>query len=105
MNGKFMYYNNGVNVDSETIYIPSNANEALPIGYTVTVVLGDFGNTFIFVNGNDDPDVSILVSGNNDYESTFWKFGGVDNTPGIYTIMKIDTNTWMLAGPNVRVDD
>jgi hypothetical protein len=105
MNGKFIYYNNSTNYDNETIYIPSNASTALPIGYTVTVVLGDFNNQVIFVNGGEDPDVSILVSGNNVYDNTFWKFGGVDNTPGIYTIMKIDTNTWMLAGPNVQVDD
>lgn len=102
MNGKFRYYNNDTNSWSSTIYIPSNADVELPIGFVLTVVIGNFNGQTIYVNNNGNSDVIIRGSGTSD-EASYWGFGG-DSNYGVYTIMKVDTNTWMLAGPNVWVD-
>lgn len=103
MNGKFLYFANNPNNWSSTIYLPPNANVALPIGFTVTVVMGDFNGQSIYVNNDGNSDVQILANGNNSTGNWWWGFGG-DGTAGVYTIMKVDTNVWMLAGPNVWVD-
>ena len=103
MNGKFLYFANNPNNWSSTIYLPPNYDVALPIGYTITVVMGDFSGQSVYVNNNNNGDVQILANGNGNFSNWYWGFGG-DGNAGIYTIMKVDTNVWMLAGPNVWVD-
>ena len=103
MNGKFLYFANNPNNWNSTIYLPPNANVTLPIGFTVTVVMGDFNGQSIYVNNDGNGDVQILANGNNNMSNWWWGFGG-DGNAGVYTIMKVDTNTWMLAGPNVWAD-
>jgi len=100
-NGKFLYYD-GSNGNS-TIYIPSNANSPLPIGYTVTVVIGNFNGNRLYVNSNNNSDVVFYVAGQTPNGSIWWTFGN-DGFPGTYTIMKVDTDTWMLTGPTVQGD-
>ena len=103
MNGKFLYFANNPDSFNSTIFLPLNASVALPIGFTVTVVMGDFNGCSVYVNNDGNGDVKILVNGNSDMNTWYWGFGG-DGNAGVYTIMKVDTNTWMLAGPNVWVD-
>ena len=103
MNGKFLYFANNPNSFNSTIFLPLNADVALPIGFTVTVVMGDFNGSSVYVNNNGNGSVQILVNGNSDMSTNYWGFGG-DGKAGVYTIMKVDTNVWMLAGPNVWVD-
>ena len=103
MNGKFLYFANNPNSYSSTIILPVNNDVALPIGFTVTVVMGNFNGSSVYVNNNYNGDVQILVNGNNNFGTYTWGFGG-DGNAGVYTIMKVDTNVWMLAGPNVWVD-
>jgi len=99
MNGKFIYYNNPTTEFSSTILIPGNSAVALPIGFTVTLVITDFNGYNIFVVSDDVESVTIFSSGT-DTSSDYWMFGAGGNN-GIYTIMKVDTDTWMLAGPDV----
>ena len=103
MNGKFLYFANNPNSFNSTIYLPFNNDVALPIGFTVTVVMGNFSGCSVYVNNNGNGDVQILVNGNGNFSTWGWGFGG-DGNAGVYTIMKVDTNVWMLAGPNVWVD-
>lgn len=103
MNGKFIYFGDNPNGWSSTIKLPHNNNTSLPIGFTVTVAMNQFSSQTVYVNNDSNGDVQILASGNSSTGTWYWKFGG-DGTPGVYTIMKVDTNTWMLAGPNVQVD-
>ena len=103
MNGKFLYFANNPNSFNSTIYLPFNNDVVLPIGFTVTVVMGNFAGMSVYVNNNGNGDVQILVNGNNNFGTWSWGFGG-DGNAGVYTIMKVDTNVWMLAGPNVWVD-
>jgi hypothetical protein len=104
MNGKFIYFNDNQFNYSSSLYIAPNSQTPLPIGYTLTVVMGNFATSVVYVNsayyGNA---VSILASGSDNFNNTAWTFGG-DGKAGVYTIMKVDTDTWMLAGPNVQVD-
>lgn len=102
-NSKFLYYN-GSNGNS-TIRIPSNNDVALPIGYTVTVVMDYFNNNRIYVNNNTgSQNATINASGFQDGTSNYWLFGATADKCGVYTIMKVDTDRWMLAGPDVTVD-
>jgi hypothetical protein len=101
MNGKFIYYNNPTTELSSTILIPGNDTVALPIGFTVTLVVADFNGYEIFVINDAVDDVTIFSSGT-DAVSDYWVFGGGGNN-GIYTIMKVDTDTWILAGPDVNL--
>ena len=103
MNGKFLYYDNSNNNSNTWLYIPSNADVELPIGFTVTVIVGNLNGYSIYVNNNGNSDVVIYHAGSSDGVNSYWMFAS-DGYPGIYTIMKVDTNTWMLAGPNIQVD-
>jgi hypothetical protein len=101
-NGKFLYYN-GSNGNS-WIYCPSNSDTALPIGFTVTVVMDNFNGNRIYVNNNTGSQNATINASGFDYNQTnYWKFGQ-DGKSGVYTIMKVDTDRWMLAGPDITVD-
>lgn len=102
-NGKFLYYN-GSNGNS-WIYCPSNSDVALPIGFTVTVVMDNFNGNYVYVNNNTgNQNATINASGFNYNQSNYWRFGQ-DGKSGVYTIMKVDTDRWMLAGPDITIDD
>lgn len=103
MNGKFIYFGDNPNYNSSTIRIPANYDTALPIGYTVTAITNQFSSQSVYVNNDGNGDVQILANGNSNTGNYWWGFAG-DGVPGIYTIMKVDTNVWMLAGPNVWTD-
>lgn len=101
-NGKFLYYKGSDG--NAWIYCPSNSDAALPIGFTVTVVMDDFNGNRIYVNNNTGNQAATVNASGFDYNQTnYWKFGQ-DGKNGIYTIMKVDTDRWMLAGPDITTD-
>jgi hypothetical protein len=106
MNGKFIYYYSPFSGQSSNIIIPANAATPLPIGFTLTVVVGEYNGQTVYVNNafNEigDLGVKILVSGTTEFATNYWMFDS--GAAGIYTIMKIDTDTWMLAGPGISID-
>ena len=104
MNGKFRYYADNPNGYNSTIRVPTNANTPLPIGFTLTVVMGDFNNCKIYVNNDGNSDVQFIVSGNDSFDTNYWQFNASTNAAGVYTIMKVDTDTWLLSGPDVTID-
>lgn len=101
-NGKFLYYNGGNG--NSTIRTPSNANSPLPIGFTTTFVVGNFDGNRVYVNSDGNGDVTIYAAGQDIFNTNWWYCAGNGNA-GVYTIMKIDTDTWMLAGPAITWDD
>ena len=106
-NGKFIYFNDNPDGYNTSVYLPINSEIALPIGYTVTLVIGDFNYSIVYVEANGgNSDIEILASGNDSYGTNWWALGnsGPNNTPGIYTLIKIDTNRWMVAGPDIWKD-
>ena len=104
MNGKFIYYADNPGGYNSTIRIPTNANVPLPIGFTLTIVMGDFNNSRIYVNNDGNSDVQFIVSGNDSFGTNYWQFNANTGAAGVYTIMKVDTNTWLLSGPDVTID-
>ena len=106
MNGKFIYYYSPSSGQSSNIIIPAEATTPLPIGFTLTVVVGEYNGQTVYVNNafNEigDLGVKILVSGTTEFATNYWMFDS--GAAGIYTIMKIDTDTWMLAGPGISID-
>jgi len=104
MNGKFRYYANNPGGFNSTIRVPTNADTPLPIGFTLTIVMGDFNNSRVYVNNDGNSDVQILVAGSDNFGTNYWQCNANTSAAGVYTIMKVDTNTWMLAGPDITVD-
>ena len=105
-NGKFIYFYGSDG--NSTVRVPQNSDVALPIGYTVSLILDDFNSATVYVNTNNDTNNDLHIGAvgfsatysNNNY----WRCGSYDNTVGIYTLMKVDTNRWILSGPNVQDD-
>lgn len=106
MNGKFIYFYGPFSGQNTQIIIPPNATTALPIGFTLTLAVGEYSQP-IYVNNDfnivGDLGIKILASGNSSFTTNYWVLAG-DGNAGVYTIMKVDTNTWMLAGPNIQID-
>lgn len=105
-NGKFLYFygNNG----NSTVRVPQNADKALPIGFTVSIVMEDFNGNTVYVNTGNDTNNGLTINASGFYanigNNNWWRCGNYDNNVGIYTLMKVDTNRWILSGPDVRDD-
>jgi hypothetical protein len=104
-NGKFIYFNG--NQGSSTVRVPQNFDTALPIGFTVTLVIDDFDYSSVYVNTSNDTSNGLHISAvgfSQGYSNNNWWRLGSDNNTGIYTLMKVDTNRWVLSGPSVLDD-
>jgi hypothetical protein len=89
---------------NSTIYIPSHLQDPLPIGMVVTIVLDQMiDNNIVYIEGasNIDGDVYIRPVGSDIYQNRYWTIGG-DNVQGLYTLMKIEKNVWILSGATIN---
>jgi hypothetical protein len=104
-NGKFIYFYGTGGVS--TIFVPNNDNVQLPVGYTVTLVLDDFDGNSVAINTDGDTSSGLRINAtgftDSAASSNYWYIGG-DGKIGIYTLMKVDTNRWILSGPTVGID-
>lgn len=95
------------NTGSSTIYVPTHEQNPLPIGMVVTIVLDEMidSNT-VYITGNSsiDGDVYIRPVGSDVYDNRYWSIGG-DNVQGLYTLMKIEKNVWILSGATINNAD
>jgi hypothetical protein len=59
----------------------------------------------IYVNTDGNSDVRILAGGFNANYNNYsnWRIGG-DGNAGVYKLLKIETDLWVLTGPNVQDD-
>lgn len=81
---------------NSTVYVPNNANIALPIGFAVTLVVGDSSSGYVRPNGEGI--TTIYVSGQsgasveNDYDNV--------EIPQytLATLLKTGTDTWIISG-------
>lgn len=85
---------------SSRVNVPLNATVELPIGYAVTLVVGDSGSGYVGVAQNG-PSIYISGqavtpigdSGTSDY--------AILTQYSMYALLKIGTDTWMLSGPGI----
>jgi len=81
---------------SSTVYVPNNATTALPIGYAVTLVVGDNTSGYVSVEGTGTTRIYVSGSTGAYIENNY------DNVEipqfTMATILKTDTDTWMIAG-------
>ena len=104
-NGKFIYFNG--NQGSSTVRVPQNSDTKLPIGFTVSLVIDNFDGSSVYVNTSNDTSNGLHVSAvgfSQTYSNNNWWRLGNDGNTGIYTLMKVDTNRWVLSGPSILDD-
>jgi hypothetical protein len=107
-NGKFIYYSGGES--GSTLVVPNNSTTPLPIGYTVSLVVDNFNNGYIYVNTDGDVSNGLIINAAG-YSYNFggasgnhndWRIsGGSGGNTEIYTLLKVDTNRWILSGPSI----
>jgi hypothetical protein len=86
--------------NNSTVYVPLNDTVPLPIGYAVTLVVGDNNDSYVRIGQNgvliyiSGQDVNpIGDSGTSDY-ATIIKYS-------MYGLLKVGTDTWILSGPGI----
>ena len=93
--------------DDQNIYVPLNVDVPFEIGTVITIIADDINDNgySIFLRSEDgfqDP-VIIGVGFASDSPPDWWELNGTtnNNKTGIYTLMKIDTDRWVIAGPDL----
>jgi len=101
--GKFIYLNdqNG----TANIYVPTNEDVPFEVGTVITLVINNFANS-IYVRRDSSPTVVVASGYAYDADVTSWVINGGDNTGlvGVYTLMKVEEDRWILSGPDILVD-
>ena len=90
---------------SSDIYVPCHGDDPLPIGSVITLVLNEpADNNGVYVIGNDNGGETVYIRaiGSDNYTNRYWFIGG-DNVQGLYTLMKIDNNVWILSGSTIEI--
>jgi len=107
-NGQFIYYSGGES--GSTLVVPNNSATQLPIGYTVSLVVDNFNNGYIYVNTDGDVSNGLIINaagysynfGGEGGNHNDWRIsGGSGGNTEIYTLLKVDTNRWILSGPSI----
>jgi hypothetical protein len=103
--GKFIRVNfyNG----NQTIYLPNNESVPFEVGTVITIIADDAfdnGNRIYLYSDNGYQDPEIIGAGFTSYNPPdWWVLNGNtnNNKTGTYTLMKIDTDRWVLSGPDL----
>lgn len=87
------------------VYVPASYQANFPIGSAITLIVDDIDGSSVYVNTDGNNDVKIIA---NNWPATYnnynnWRLQG-DGNVGVYTLLKIDTDRWVLSGPNVQDD-
>lgn len=95
----------GIN-GSQTIYVPMNSNVPFVIGTIITIIYDDFDDNTNNLEVRADNWGTTKVVGVG-YSATnpadWWDLNSNDRTlMGIYTLMKVDTDRWVIAGPSLN---
>jgi len=103
--GTQIYFNNIYGGYNCWVYVPASYDVNFPIGSEITLVIGNTDGSTVYVNTQNNSDVRILANGfNANYNNhSFWRIGG-DSNAGVYKLLKIETDLWVLTGPNVQDD-
>jgi hypothetical protein len=96
--GKHIYftYDGG----SDAIFLPDDGSLNLPIGFTFTIVTDDNNSyPFVYINANDSGLTRLTAVG------LAYASGGYDaGVNSIATVMKVDSNRWIISGHGVVID-
>lgn len=102
-NGQFLHFN-GSN-GNMVIRVPHTADIPLQIGFIVTIVMDDFNGNIVYINNDYGTDTATINAvGFAPGTSGAWMIGAAGNVTGIYTLMKVGLDRWILSGPDVQVD-
>lgn len=99
--GRFIHYR-GEDGYSD-LYVPSHYENPLPVGFAVTIVVDQFDGNRVNIYSNNDQ-VTIIASGQSIFNTRYWYIGGAGNA-GVYTLLKIEPNRWVLTGPEITFND
>jgi hypothetical protein len=88
------------------VYVPASYDVDFPIGSAITLVVGYNDGSYVYVNTDGNSDVTIMANGFNATinNNSWWRIAGDGNT-GVYTLLKVDTDRWVLSGPNIQNND
>ena len=78
----------------------STSSLNLPIGFTFTIITDqNEPGSWVYINANDTnlTEVSAVGVGSSDYG-----YDISNNT--MVTVMKIDSNRWIISGPGIQID-
>jgi hypothetical protein len=96
--GKHAYFTYDGNWDA--IFLPDDASLNLPIGFTFTIITDqNEPGSWVYINANDTSltELSAVGVGSND--------SGYDiSNNTMVTVMKIDSNRWIISGPGIQID-
>jgi hypothetical protein len=81
---------------SSTVYVPNNNDIALPIGYAVTLVVGDSSSGFVRPDNTGVTRIYTSGSGGNYVENDYDNIEIPQFT--MATLLKTGTDTWYIAG-------
>jgi hypothetical protein len=104
--GKFVRVNfiNG----NQDIYVPGNSDVPFDIGTVITIIADDINdnNNQIYLyseGGYQQPEITG-VGFNSGSPADWWVLNGNTNSSktGIYTLMKVDTDRWVLSGTDIE---
>lgn len=89
-----------------TIYVPTNADVPFDIGTVITIISDQFTNNNNSLNVESSNYNTVKIVGNGFEASNpgdWWNLQSTNrNNVGIYTLMKVDTDRWILSGPELN---
>lgn len=88
--------------DNVTLRVPSDAEVDFPIGAVITIVVDNFDGHSFFITGHSS--VTVIAAGYNIWDIRDWRCAG-DGNADIYTLMKLDSNRWIISGPVIVAND
>jgi hypothetical protein len=93
---------------NQSIYVPTNSDVPFEIGTVITIIADDVnGNNcriYIYSDGGyRNPEITG-VGFQSSNPADWWELNNTTNEgkTGIYTLMKVDTDRWVLAGPDLQ---
>lgn len=93
---------------NQSIYVPTNADVPFEIGTVITIIADDVNgnNSRIYLysdGGYQNPEITGVGHNSNSIPD-WWELNNTDNNgkTGLYTLMKVDTDRWVLTGPDLQ---
>lgn len=93
---------------NQSIYVPLNEDVPFEIGTVITIIADDINNNgnriYIYSDGGYRQPEITGVGYQSSNPPDWWELNNNanNNKTGIYTLMKVDTDRWVLAGPDLE---
>jgi hypothetical protein len=96
-NGKHVYFTYDGNWDA--IFLPEDSSLNLPIGFTFTIVTDEMMGSFLYLQANDTEITRLTAVG---LGQSNYGYDVAQNS--MTTVMKIDSNRWIVSGYGLAID-